>query len=150
MAKGTLEKSRFSKIHHFGILVKEIDKAKEYLSSLGVGPFITPEFAPSFTKMTFGGKPVKFWNERAIAKIGDMEIELFSPRGDAIAEQEFLKTKGDGIHHIAFIVKDLDKEVKRLTKDGAEELECARWAGGGGFVYLTNPDGGVNIELVQF
>jgi catechol 2,3-dioxygenase-like lactoylglutathione lyase family enzyme len=145
-----MEKTYFDKVHHFGILVKNLENAKAHLALLGIGPFLPPKHGPPFIKTTFNGKPADFWNERLVATMGGMEIELFTPQGNAPSLTQFLKTKGDGIHHISFIVDDLDKELKKRIKQGANELESARWEGGGGFVYLTDPGGGINIELIQF
>jgi len=79
-----------------------------------------------------------------------LEIELFTPcEGEAPGEAEFLNEKGDGIHHIAFQVNDLDTEVKKLVEKGNVVLESARWHGGG-IAFLASPSGGINIELIQF
>lgn len=150
MHKKNSERGMFRKFHHIGILVKDVKRAKEYLESLGVGPFGPPDHDAEFIETTFRGKPASFKNERLVAKMEGLEIELFTPsQGDAPGEAEFLNEKGDGIHHIAFEVEDLDQEVEKLVKKGNEVLESARWQGGG-IAFLTSPSGGINIELLQF
>jgi methylmalonyl-CoA/ethylmalonyl-CoA epimerase len=149
MAKTCAKNSLFSSVHHIGILVKDVEKALEQMSALGIGPFETPKHGPPFIKMTYQGRPARFGTKRLVASLGNVEIELFSPEGEAPAMQEFLKNKGDGIHHLSFVVDDLDKELGRLAQKGIEVLESARWEGGG-FAYLRNPAGGINIELIEF
>jgi methylmalonyl-CoA/ethylmalonyl-CoA epimerase len=149
MSTGKARGPAFTKVHHVGILVRDIDKALAELSSLGVGPFETPQHGPPFIKTTFKGQPANFDTKRLVARMGTIEVELFTPVGEAPAMQEFLKTRGDGIHHLSFVVDDLDKEVRQLEEKGVELLESARWEGGG-FAYFKKPGGDIVIELLQF
>ena len=57
MEKSKAAKSPFSKFLHVGVVVEDMDKAIEYLSSLGFGPF-EPGHPPRMTEPSiFRGKP---------------------------------------------------------------------------------------------
>jgi methylmalonyl-CoA/ethylmalonyl-CoA epimerase len=142
--------SAFSHLVHIGVVVKDMDKAVERLTALGVGPFKTRVLPPD-AKEIFRGKPF-FPKDRVfikITQIGNMELELIQPLDGDSPHKEFLDTKGDGIQHLGFMVKDLSKEVKRLTENGASTMLTSEFKGGGGVAYLDLDVGGIIVELVQ-
>lgn len=148
MAKSTAAKSAFSQLIHVGLVVRDMDKAIERLSSLGIGPFKSTSL-PSFTEFAlFRGEPMEAKVAESRAKIGDVELELLQPVEGKSPQQEFLDSKGEGIQHLAFAVDDLDKEVDRLTKQGVSVMLNGKWEGGG-FAYLDLGDGGLIVELFQ-
>lgn len=148
MKKNKAEQSPFSKFTHVGVVVRDMDKAVEYLSSLGLGPF--ESFNPSvpLKEMLLHGKPADGELKISNAKIGQVGIELLQPVKGESSHKEFLDSKGEGIQHLAFAVDDLDLEVAKLTKQGFKVLTSGRWEGGG-FTYLETEVSGIIIELVQ-
>lgn len=149
MEKSGTEKSPFSKLIHVGVVVRDIDKAIKYLSSLGVGASQPSSPPGPMTEALFRGKPVDWKLKVSFAKIGQSWLELLQPIEGASSLKEFLDSKGEGVHHIAFAVDDLDKEVAKLAKRGVRVLMSGRWAGGG-FAYLeTDAVGGIVIELLM-
>ena len=141
-------KSTFSNLKHVGVVVRDMDKAVEYLSSLGIGPF-KPIADPALSEKLFRGKPSDWKVKICFAKMGPVVLELLQPVDGESASQEFLESKGEGIQHIAFAVDDIDKEVANLRKEGVEVLMSGKW-NGGGFAYLeTDALGGILIELTQ-
>lgn len=149
---GKMEKraagSPFSKLIQVGLVVRDIDKAVERFSSLGIGPF-TPKILPAGTKEWLQqDKPLNAKFKIKATKIGRFELELVQPIEGESPHKEFLDNKGEGIQHLAFIVADLDKEVDELTKHGAKMLFTARWQGGG-LTYLDLNVAGLIVELIQ-
>lgn len=141
-------KSPFSMLTHVGVVVRDMDKAIEYLSSLGIGRF-EPHTPRALTERLFRGNSTDMRLKISTAKIGQVGLELIQPVEGESAAKEFLDRKGEGIQHIGFAVDDLDKEVARLAKQGVKVLMSGRWAGGG-FAYLeTDAVGGIIIELSQ-
>ena len=87
---------------HIGIIAKDAGKAVKRLESLGIGPFEPMTSKPSFQDKESENEPIGY-----LAKTGQMELELFQPPpGDAFF-QGFIATKGEGIHHLGFLVDDL-------------------------------------------
>jgi len=145
------EKSSFQKLHHVGVVVKDIHKAIAFFESLGIRPFGAPGgrkfFAVSF-KGELHGKPASWTTTISNAKIGDVELELLEPTEGAQALQESLDATGEGLHHIGFITEDLDAEIANLKKNGLGIWTLAREPDGGGFLYSdSTPLGGIAIEF---
>jgi methylmalonyl-CoA/ethylmalonyl-CoA epimerase len=148
MGKKRAEKSTFSNLDHLGVVVKDMDKTIQYLSSLGIGPF-KPIADPALAEKLFRGKPSDWKVKISLAKIGPVALELIQPVEGENANQEFLKKKGEGIQHIGFTVDDLDREVSKLTQQGIKVMMSGKTPGGK-FAYLeTDVIGGMIIELMQ-
>ena len=143
------------KFVHVAVAVRDIDKAMTRLESLGVGSFKPYDFdslAPLAGKLIFHGKPLggarKGGNVKLfVTKMGNVALELFEPVEGESPQREFLDSRGEGIHHIAFGVSDFDKELVRFTEKGVSVLQIARLENGGGACYLDLGVGGLIIEL---
>jgi methylmalonyl-CoA/ethylmalonyl-CoA epimerase len=144
-------KSSFKKLHHVGVVVRDINKAISYFEKLGIGPFGAPGGQKTFT-ISFKGelhsRPAVWTTTISNARMGDVELELLEPTKGAQALQESLDTTGEGLHHIGFITEDLDAEIANLKKSGVGIWTLAREPNGGGFLYSNpTPLGGVAIEF---
>lgn len=83
---------------------------------------------------------------------GDDRIELLEPLDDQSPVARFLERRGQGMHHIAFRVDDLDAAVHELRERGATfTSETPRPGHGDSRVIFLHPRwaGGVLIELLQ-
>ena len=147
MEKNTKEESPFSKLIQVGVVVRDMDKAIERLSSLGIGPF-EPKILPPDREEWFRDKPLDAKFKINGAMLGEVELELIQPVEGESPHREFLVSKGEGIQHIACAVSDLDNEVAKLTKRGVSVLLRAKWQGGG-VAYLDLGVAGLIIELIQ-
>jgi len=95
-----------NKIDHIGIAVHNLDVANAcYQKLLGVAPYKQEEVVSERVKTSF-------------FKTGDQKIELLESTSNTGAIAKFLKRKGEGVHHIAFEVDDIAKEVQRLVQEG--------------------------------
>lgn len=56
--------------------------------------------------------------ETAFFKVAESKIELVASDSGSNAIEKFITNKGEGIHHIAFLVDDLESEIKRLQDEG--------------------------------
>lgn len=126
-------------VHHVGIAVKDLDAALARYRALGLHAG-TPEDVPS------AGVRVAF------LETGGALIELVTPlRGDS-AVGRFLEKRGEGLHHVAFVVKDLVAELARLEREGFELVDrVPRLGARGRTVAFLHPRSahGTLIELVQ-
>lgn len=129
-----------NKIEHIGIAVKDIKKANEvYEKLLGVPPY-KEEAVESEGVIT------------SFFQTGESKIELLEGTTDTSAITKFIEKKGEGIHHIAFDVKDIHKEMDRLRTEGFTVLnEQPKNGADNKLVCFVHPKGtnGVLVELCQ-
>lgn len=145
MEKGTETQSW--KILQVGVVVRDMDKAIKRLESLGIGPFESMVLPPDREEW-YRGQPHKAEVKISMAQVGDVQLELIEPLEGKSVHGEYLDSKGEGIQHVMFSVKDFDKETARLTKEGAVELLRAKFPGGPELAYLDLNVGGIIVELV--
>ena len=139
--------STFSKVTQIGIVVKDIEKNVERLYDLGLGPFTEISLPPGTEEWYQDKRMYASFKFRSIM-IGDMQIELIQPVSGDSPHKDFLETKGEGFQHIAFTVKDVEKEVDRLTKLGVKVIMRAKMPGGGGVAYC-DLGSGIIVELIE-
>lgn len=144
------EKSPFANLIQIGVVVKDMDKAIERLSLLGIGPFYS-KMPPPTAKSLFRSKPFVAAERVKIkaAKMGNAELELIQPLEGESPHKEYLQAKGEGIQHIAFAVEDLSDAVEKLTAKGSSIILEGRRADGGGVAYMDLDVGGIIVELVK-
>jgi methylmalonyl-CoA/ethylmalonyl-CoA epimerase len=79
-------------------------------------------------------------------------IELLEPTADDSPVAKYIAKRGEGMHHIALSVDDIDGEIERLKTQGAQMIdEAARTGAGGARIAFIHPKsaGGVLTELVE-
>ena len=127
-------------IDHIGIAVKSIDDAlKFWETGLGIKCTGVEEVAEQKVKTAF--LPLK-----------DSEVELLEPTGDDSPVAKFIEKKGEGIHHLAIRVDDLEKALAELKEQGVRLIdERPRKGAGGAMIAFIHPSatGGVLLELSQ-
>ena len=128
------------KIEHLGIAVKDIEKAsKMYESLLGKASYKTE-------KVESEGVSTQFF------EIGESKIELLEATNPDSPIAKFIEKKGEGIHHIAFDVEDIEAEIKRLSEEGFQLIhKSAKDGADNKIIAFLHPKstGGVLIELCQ-
>jgi hypothetical protein len=131
-----------------GIIVKDIQKAMDGLARIGVGPFVALNAEPT-VRWEEGGKPTEVRLKMRFANIGGLEIELIEPISECM-QKEFLDTQGEGIQHLSYFVKDIDKEVKRLTDLGYKLVQRGWRPTSGGYAFFdTQESCGFMLEIIQ-
>ncbi|WP_308991705.1 methylmalonyl-CoA epimerase [Mariniflexile litorale] len=129
-----------NKIEHIGIAVKNLETSNELFSKL-FG-------SPSYKTETVESEGVK----TSFFKLGNNKIELLEAINEDSPIAKFINTKGEGIHHIAFDVDDMEIEIKRLTTEGFVVLnEKPKKGADNKLVVFLHPKttNGVLIELCQ-
>lgn len=128
------------KIEHIGIAVKSITESSDlYTKLIGSASYKT-EFIESEAVNT------------SFFKIGENKIELLEATHPDSAIAKFIEKKGEGIHHIAFDVKDILAEMARLKKEGFTLInEAPKQGADNKLVCFIHPRDtyGVLIELCQ-
>ncbi len=144
------------KFHHVAVVVWDMDKAVEYYQSLGIATF-QPEFMldsstyVDYSYKVYGKTPDTIDKTRMrFVQIGSFQIELIQPVEGEPIYKEFLNSKGEGAHHIAFTVDDLDEETAKLVEKGIIIITRAKLSIGVGFAYFdTGKVGNLITELIQ-
>ena len=103
-----------------GMVVRDARKTAREYENYGVGPFVEEDF-PS-VDATMYGRPVNFKNRTLMANIGGWELELIQILEGKTIFQEFLDTRGEGIHHLGLYVDDYDAEMAKWKEKGIEVL----------------------------
>ncbi len=137
-------------VEQIGFVVKDIDEATEYYSStFGWGPFQV--FEHEMKGVIFHGEPSDCRLKIAFAHSGPIEIELIQVLEGETPHTEFLREKGEGMHHLRFNVNNIDDMLTAFAKEGIEPVwHQSLPEFGVSFAYLdTNKIGGMMIELIE-
>lgn len=129
-----------NKIEHIGIAVKDLKNANALFETL-LG---TSHYKIEAVKSE--GVNTSFF------KIGDSKIELLEATKKESPIAKFIEKKGEGVHHIAFAVDDIEEEIERLKKEGFKVLnEAPKKGADNKLVAFLHPKStnGVLIELCQ-
>jgi methylmalonyl-CoA/ethylmalonyl-CoA epimerase len=128
------------KLDHIGIAVKDLDQAmKLYREAFGIEPSIVYE--SSYTKAKIAFFP-----------IGEVRVELIQPVSPDSVVGRFLEKKGEGIHHVSYRVKDVDRSLAELERKGVQLIDkTSRQVRENERVAFLHPKStnGVLVELIQ-
>ncbi|MDP6064080.1 MAG: VOC family protein [SAR202 cluster bacterium] len=138
-----------SRLHHVGVLVKNMDEAIDYYQAMGIGPFEPMGLVATGRKL-YGRTVTDTTNVAKVTMKGPITIELVQPVSGESVQKEWLESKGEGINHICFAVDDIEEATSIMTKEGFKVISSADFAGGGGMAYFdTDKVGGFQIELLE-
>ena len=131
-----------------GIVVRDLEKTIKQLNSLwNVGPFRFSEI--DLPDATLHGKQTRLMAKLAFAQVGPVELELIQPGEGENTYREFLRDKGEGVHHLKIPVSDINSEVARLKEKGVEVLQSGN-SPDVSFAYMdTEGIAGVILEVLQ-
>ncbi len=128
------------KVEHIGIAVNHLSASIPLFEKLLNTPCYKTEAVESE------------WVNTAFFKTGDSKVELLEGYSPESPIYKFIEKKGEGIHHIAFEVEDIEAEIKRLTNEGFILLnEVPKQGADNKVVVFLHPKStnGVLIELVM-
>jgi methylmalonyl-CoA/ethylmalonyl-CoA epimerase len=129
-----------NKIEHIGIAVSNLEDAiKTYTELLNTPCYKTEEVASEGVKTAF-------------FQIGDSKIELLEATHDESPIAKFISKKGQGIHHIAFDVTDIEASMAAYKEKGFQLLnEIPKNGADNKLVAFIHPksENGVLVELCQ-
>ncbi len=129
-----------SYIEHIGIAVKELDSAvKLYEDLLGIKCYKIEEVPDQKVRTAF-------------FRIGETKIELLESTDSEGPISKFIDKRGEGLHHIAFAVKELEKQLKKAIKANIRLINEIPQKGADGLdIAFIHPKStsGVLIELCE-
>jgi len=129
---------KVNKIEHVGVAVRNCSAASSFYQLLGLKVDCTEEVGDSLKVAMLG--------------VGDSQIEMLEPTNPDGTVAKFLEKRGEGIHHLALCVEDLDGAVKELLAAGVRMIDQApRPGSSGSMVAFVHPSAtnGVLVELVD-
>lgn len=127
------------RIEHIGIAVKKLSVSIPLFEKLLNTPCYKTEVLVSELVNT------------AFFETGKNKIELLEPYSPESVIHKFIEKKGEGLHHVAFQVEDLEAEMERLTREGFTLLnEKPKEGADNKIVCFLHPKdtNGVLVELV--
>jgi methylmalonyl-CoA/ethylmalonyl-CoA epimerase len=128
------------KLEHIGIAVKNLAESNALFERLlGVGPY-------KEERVDSEGVITSFF------QTGESKIELLEATNDTSAIAGFIQKRGEGIHHVAFEVEDIEAEMERLREEGFQLLNDAPKRGADNkWVCFVHPRSanGILVELCQ-
>jgi len=136
---------KVQKMNHVGVVVRDLEKAV------------------SFYKDVFGATSTAIKRREdlgvsvALVFVGDSELEMFAPlerwAAGSLGEtmQDFLNTRGEGMHQLAFSVDDIEAAVGEVRDRGLVLLGKAPRDGMHGKIAFISEDSayGIRIELCE-
>ncbi len=128
------------KLHHLGIAVRDLNGAiRLYTSMFGI---------KQWERVSLPERHM----EVAVCRVGDTLLEFIMPTSDEAAFAAFLRERGDGMHHVAYQVANIEQALQQLEADGMRLIDRqARPGIHNTLVAFLHPKvtGGVLIELVE-
>ncbi len=127
-------------LHHTAIAVADLDAAlAEYQRQYGVEPA---------HREVIDSQGV----EEAMIPLGGSYVQLIQPLSPDTPVGRFLEKRGEGLHHVAYAVADLEQALAHLEAQGVELIDKEPRIGGGGTrIAFVHPRAlaGTLIELVE-
>ncbi len=127
------------RVHHIGIAVRDAGEAVARFALLGPRPGGTEVVATEGVRIAF-------------LDVGGTRIELLEPIDETGAVAKFLRDRGEGVHHVAFAVRDVEAAMAEARARGFRVVdERPRTGHGGRKVAFIHPKSahGVLLEFVQ-
>jgi methylmalonyl-CoA/ethylmalonyl-CoA epimerase len=151
---GTAAKSEneypFNKIVQYALVVRDVKKVSDFYEHLGFGAM--PVDHNVSVDRNYRGQPGKFEMYLGWWHWGTVTFEWIQPLVGPSVYEDYLDARGEGFHHLAFNVTDMDQAIALLKSKGAPMSQSGGWdspSSKGRFAYHdTEPYGGISIELL--
>jgi catechol 2,3-dioxygenase-like lactoylglutathione lyase family enzyme len=141
-------------IVQIAIVCKDLDACSQRWSRLLGQPAPAPKTTVPGreAKVIYRGKPSDGQVRLTFFKTGQATLELMQPVGPDTDWKSHLDRWGEGVHHVAFKVKDLDKTLESLKAEGMPLVQRGRFdSNNGDYAYVDSKDKlGVTIELLHW
>jgi methylmalonyl-CoA/ethylmalonyl-CoA epimerase len=140
------------KLSQYALVVRSLEKVSAYWEKLGF-PKMEVTHSP-LTDLVYRGQPGKFDQKLGWHRHGTVTWEWIEPLAGPTVYEDFLKEHGEGFHHLAFDVPDIDAAGAFFAAHGAPIVQSGGWGekgrpGSGRFAYAaTDAFGGVTTELL--
>ena len=128
------------RVEHIGIAVKNIAEANDLFAKLfGKTHYKMEEVSSESVKTSF-------------FQMGETKVELLEASSENSAIAKFIEKRGEGIHHLAFEVENIEEEMQRLKNEGFTLLnETPKQGADNKLICFLHPKttNGILVELCQ-
>lgn len=140
---------KYGQIVQLGYVVKDLDAGiRHWQDTMGIGPWMV--FRNVQMEGVCRGQQTTVTMDVAMGYQNDMQVELIQQTSDTVSP--YRTSEGEpllGLHHIAWLSDDLDKDVERAESDGCTTIFRAQNPGTR-VAYLTLPDEAeTRIEFIE-
>ena len=142
-------------IDQVAVVVRDLGIAMAEYLKLGIGPWDVYTYGPHrMPKMTYRGKEQGYVMKLALAYVGPTMYELIESVEGPNVYEEFLATRGEGLHHLGYSVPDIHAEIERMEAMGYPLLQSGHGFGidgDGAYAYFDTEDSvGCILEAICF
>ncbi len=140
------------KLAQYAFVVSSLQEVSDYWARLGFPPMEVTH--PLLTELRYRGAPGRFDQKLGWHRHGTIAWEWIEPVQGPTVYRDFQKAHGEGFHHFAFDLRDIDAAAAGWEALGAKVVQSGAWGekgkpGSGRFAYLdTDAIGGVMVELL--
>ena len=129
MSQESIAKIKCKGINQVAIVVWDLEQVvRNYWNILGIGPWAIYNWeAPLVYDRKYHGKTVWAREKIALAQVGHVQLELVQPVEGPSIYRDWLEEVGEGLHHMNFLVDDVDAAVEMLTTDGFPSIQSGRF-----------------------
>ena len=141
-----------ARVSQYAFVARDLARVSQYWMRLG---FPQMSFThPALWDLRYHGRPGQFDAILGWQRHGNVVYEWIQPTAGPTTYLDHINRYGEGLHHIAFDVRDIEQEKIRWSNAGFPTTQSGAWgerdrAGYGRFAYQdTHPIGGTEIELL--
>lgn len=140
------------KLSQYALVVESLQPVSDYWARLGFPAMDVTH--PPLSDLRYHGEPGRFDQKLGWHRHGTVTWEWIEPLQGPTVYRDFLKAHGEGLHHLAFDVPDIDAAARAWEGVGVPIVQSGAWGekgkpGSGRFAYAdTSAIGGVTIELL--
>ncbi|HET7840604.1 MAG TPA: VOC family protein [Terriglobia bacterium] len=146
----TVNEEPMNKIVQYALVVPDVRKVGAFWQRIGFGGLDVVHNLS--LNRVYRGQPGNFEMDLGWGRSGDVPFEWIQSTQGPNVYDDALKAHGEGFHHLAFDVKDMDEAIAHFKSKGVEVTQSGAWDTNGSkgrFAYLdTDAHGGVTIELL--
>lgn len=142
-----------NRLNQIAFVVKDINSAtKAFAQLLGIQKpewFLTGKHQVS--KVFYRGQPSDAQNKLVFINTPSVQIELIEPNQEPSTMRDFLDTVGEGIHHVAFEIENMQKSTQVMKNHGYPVLQTGEFTSSSGrYAYVdTYQDLKTLVELLE-
>jgi catechol 2,3-dioxygenase-like lactoylglutathione lyase family enzyme len=133
-------------VNQVGFVVKDLEKALEFYQPL-FGEFTVMDAYDM--EWDYRGRPEVSSLKIAFGNSGDVEIELIEWISGETPHKEFLEAGREGMHHLRFVVDNVEEKVKEAEAAGYQQIWYKRFGEGLAASYLERQGDPLILELFE-
>jgi catechol 2,3-dioxygenase-like lactoylglutathione lyase family enzyme len=140
------------RVSQYAFVVRDMPAVSHYWARLGWAEM--PFTHPALWDLRYHGGPGEFDANLGWQKHGSVEYEWIQPTKGPTTYMDHMAKYGEGVHHIAFAVPDIEREEAAWSKAGFPTVQSGAWGerdrpGYGRYAYQdTHSIGGSDVELL--